>query len=183
VPFCSKCWNELSADEKFCPKCGTPVMLEQATAAPYQSAATTAPGLKLAFWGDRFVAWLIDAIIIGVIVGFLSLFSWFAVGSFSWWTNWPSWVPFFNVSSVAYFLYWLLMDGAYGQSVGKMVMRLRMVRVDGGRINIGQAALESLGKAFLLPIDLIVGWIVYPKSRQRLFNHLSDTVVIRESRP
>ena len=181
MPYCSKCGNELSAEAKFCPKCGTPVTIEQQAATP-GATVPNVPELKLAFWGERFLAWLIDALIIGLIAGFLSLFAWFAVGSFS---MWPSWIPFFNFnhSGILYFLYWFLMDGAYGQSLGKMALHLRVVRLDGSRITTGQAALESLGKAFLLPIDIILGWILYPNSRQRLFNRLSGTIVIRESRP
>jgi uncharacterized RDD family membrane protein YckC len=141
--------------------------------------------LPLATWGERFVAWLIDIIILSVIIGLLSLFAWFAVGTFTWWSGWPAWVPFFNfnVGGVIYFLYWLLMDGTYGQSLGKMVLRLRVARSDGSRITMGQAALESLGKAFLLPIDVLLGWILYPRLRQRLFNRVSETVVVRERRP
>ena len=182
MPYCKNCGSEIALDAKFCPKCGAPATFELTAQAPQEPAQTAASGLKLAFWGERFVAWLIDVIILGVIIGFLSLFAWFAFGTF---TLWPSWVPFFNFNfgGILYFLYWFLMDGIYGQSLGKMVMRLRVVRLDGGRVNMGQAALESVGKAFLLPIDLIVGWIFYPQRRQRLFNNLSGTVVIRETAP
>ena len=181
MPFCKNCGNEITQDAKFCPKCGAPVSLEQTVQASQEPSATAAaPGLKIAFWGERFVAWLIDAVIIGLIVGFLNLFAFFTFGTF---TFWPSWVPFFNFNfgGILYFAYWFLMDGTYGQSIGKMAMRLRVTRTDGGRINMGQAALESAGKAFLLPIDVILGWILYPNRRQRLFNNLSGTVVIRET--
>ena len=181
MPYCKKCGNELPADAKFCPKCGTAVLPEEATATPFESVAPTPSGLKLALWGERFVAWLIDVIIIGVAVGLLGLFTWFAVGSFSWWSSWPSWVPFFNWSGVLYFLYWFLLDGAYGQSLGKMIMHLKVVRLDGNRMNMGQAALESVGKAFIVPLDVLLGWILYPRQRQRLFNYVSGTIVIRET--
>ncbi len=178
MPYCKKCGNELSADAKFCPKCGTPV--EVAYAAPVAPGS----GLRLALWGERFVAWLIDAIILGIILGALSLFTWFSVGNFTWWANWPGWVPFFNfnVGGVIYFVYWMLMDGAYGQSLGKMVMHLRVTRLDGNSINMGQAALESAGKAFFLPLDVLLGWIFYPRRKQRIFSYLAETVVIREAR-
>jgi uncharacterized RDD family membrane protein YckC len=151
-------------------------------AAPSATGPSPAPGLKLAFWGERFVAWLIDVIILGVIVGLLGLFAWFASGSLTWWSNWPGWLPFFNfnLGGAIYFLYWMLMEGAYGQSLGKMIMHLRVTRLDGHPIGMSNAALESVGKAFLLPLDVLLGWIFYPKRRQRLFNYLSETVVIRE---
>jgi uncharacterized RDD family membrane protein YckC len=85
----------------------------------------------------------------------------------------------FGASNVIYFLYWMLSEGIYGQSIGKMIMRIRMTQMDGKVPNMGQAAIESIGKAFLLPIDVIVGWIFYSKRRQRLFNYLSNTIVVR----
>jgi hypothetical protein len=36
-----------------------------------------------------------------------------------------------------------------------------------------------VGKAFLLPLDLILGWVMYPSTQQRLFNNLSKTVVLK----
>jgi uncharacterized RDD family membrane protein YckC len=137
--------------------------------------------LKLAFWWERFVAWLIDSVIIGAVVGALGLFTWFAGLSLTWWSGWPSWIPFFNfnVSGVLFFLYWMLMDGAYGQSFGKMVMRIKVTRLDGSQVDVGHAALESAGKAFLLPLDCLLGWILYPRRRQRIFNYISDTIVIK----
>jgi uncharacterized RDD family membrane protein YckC len=178
MPYCKHCGNEIPQDALYCPKCGTPVLAAKDEHGSYPSRE-----IGLATWGERFIAWLIDVIIIGVIVGFLGLFSWFAAGQLTWWSAWPSWIPFFNFnpSGVVLFLYWLLMDGFYGQSFGKMVMRIKVVRANGGRINMSQSALESLGKAFILPIDAIVGWILYPSRRQRLFNHLSETVVIKET--
>jgi uncharacterized RDD family membrane protein YckC len=139
--------------------------------------APVAAGFKLAFWGERFVAWLIDVIIIGIVVGILGLFAWFA--NVTWWSGWPGWLPFFNfnLGGVIYFLYWMFMDGLYGQSFGKMVMRLKVTRLDGSPIGMGAAALESIGKAFLLPLDCLLGWLLYPKKRQRIFNYLSETTV------
>jgi len=156
--------------------------MEEAPAAPAVPTAPASPetsGLKLAFWWERFVAWLIDVVIIGVVVGILGLFS--LLAGVTWWSGWPGWLPFFNfnLGGVIYFLYWLFMDGAYGQSFGKMVMRIKITRLDSSEIGMVNAALESLGKAFLLPLDCILGWILYPRRRQRIFNYLSQTIVIK----
>jgi uncharacterized RDD family membrane protein YckC len=174
MPYCKKCGNEIPEGSKYCPICGTSVSMEEAPAAP---AAPVAAGPKLAFWGERFVAWLIDAVIIGVVVGILGLLRL----SFTWWSGWPDWLPFFNfnLGGILYFLYWMFMDGAYGQSFGKMIMRLKVTRLDGSPIGMGTAALESVGKAFLLPLDCLLGWLLYPKRRQRIFNYLSETIVVK----
>jgi uncharacterized RDD family membrane protein YckC len=75
----------------------------------------------------------------------------------------------------------MLMEGSTGQSLGKMVMRIKVVQLDGSPVNMGNAAVQSVGKAFLLPLDLLIGWIVYPRTRQRLFNYFSRTVVVKGS--
>ena len=181
MPYCAKCGNELPEGAKHCPVCGTAVSIEKVPAAPAVPAAPEFSGLKLAFWWERFVAWLIDAIILGAVVGILGLFTWFVGQSLTWSSSWPGWIPFFNfnIGGVVYFLYWMLMDGAYGQSFGKMVMRIKITRLDGSQIGMGNAALESAGKAFLLPLDCILGWILYPRRRQRIFNYISNTIVIK----
>ena len=176
MPYCQKCGNKLPEGAKFCPVCGAVVIMGEAPVATSAPAVTEGSGLTLAFWWERFVAWLIDVIIVGVVAGILGLFL-----SLSWWSGWPSWVPFFNFNGVFLFLYWLLMEGAYGQSFGKMIMRIKVTRLNGGQIGMGNAALESLGKAFLLPLDCLIGWILYPKRRQRIFNYLSETIVIKET--
>ena len=74
------------------------------------------------------------------------------------------------------------MEHTYGQSLGKMVMKIEVADLDGGRISLNQSAIQSIGKAFLLPLDCLLGWIMYPSKDQRLFNHLSDTVVLKKYR-
>ena len=164
---CKKCGNELPEGAVYCPNCGTAVL------------AVEQP--KLAYWGERFVAWLIDVVIIGAIVGLLKAFTLVAWPGFVWAPGVPTWIPFmdFGASNIVYFLYWMLSEGMYGQSIGKMIMRIKMTQMDGKIPNMGQAAIESIGKAFLLPIDVIVGWIFYSKRRQRLFNYLSNTIVVK----
>jgi TM2 domain-containing membrane protein YozV len=39
--------------------------------------------------------------------------------------------------------------------------------------------LSSFGKSFLLPIDVIIGWILTNEKRQRVFNKLGDTLTIK----
>ena len=167
MPYCKNCGSEMSEDAAYCPKCGAPV---EALSAP-----------KLAYWGDRFVAWLIDIVILGAAINSIRLFLWVGWPTYVWPSGVLSWVPFFDFgfSNVVYFLYWVLMDGAYGQSIGKMIMRIKVTKVDGAKINMGQAAIEAVGKAFILPLDCLLGWILYPSRRQRAFNFISNTIVVK----
>ncbi len=167
MSYCERCGGFLPEGALFCPACGVEV---------------GAGSVKMAFWGERFVAWLIDSIIIGFVAYSLSLFALNINVPFSFLPRWINWVPFFNFSlhGLLLFLYWTLMDGFYGQSIGKMVMKLRITNTAGRYISMSEAALESVGKAFFLPIDFLIGLFLYPKRRQRVFNFLSKTIVIRK---
>jgi uncharacterized RDD family membrane protein YckC len=175
---CKNCGNELSENTKFCPKCGTPVLTGEATVA-----SEFTSNLKYAFWGERFVAWLIDIalidfalLVLGVVFFWGAPFSLLNNGVGVWWSGLVN----LSSSGAIFFLYWLFMEGAYGQSIGKRVMRLRVKRLDGKPITFVQSAIESVGKAFILPLDFLIGLFLYPKRRQRVFNFLSETVVVRE---
>jgi hypothetical protein len=50
--------------------------------------------------------------------------------------------------------------------------------VSGKGVDIKSAALESFGKSFLLPLDVIFGWLFTNNKRQRIFNKISNTIVI-----
>ncbi|MEM2110752.1 MAG: RDD family protein [Candidatus Bathyarchaeia archaeon] len=170
MPYCKKCGAEVPEEALYCPKCGTPV-----------KPVTPAAELVLAGWGERFVALLMDVIILGAIIlsirWFLNLPEWTWTRMLPWYVRW---VPFVDLglSNIIHFIYWTFMEGIYGQSIGKMITRIQVTRVNGEPINVTHAAIESLGKAFLFLIDLIIGLIFYSRKRQRLFNYISNTIVI-----
>jgi uncharacterized RDD family membrane protein YckC len=171
---CTNCGAELPEGAQFCTRCGTPISVETTS-----TRSISQPSLVLAFWGERFVAWLIDVIIIGILTAVLGLLS--VLNNFTIFPSWLNWFPFFNFgfSGWIIFVYWAIADGIYGQSLGKMVMRIKVVHPNGKLPGLGFGALESFGKAFLLPIDLIIGWLLYPRKRQRIFNALSNTIVVK----
>jgi uncharacterized RDD family membrane protein YckC len=83
------------------------------------------------------------------------------------------------MDNLIYFLYWTFTEGTYGQSIGKMVMKIEMKKTSDKPMELVSAMISSLGKVFLLPLDCFIGWIFYPNRKQRLFNYLSETVVIK----
>ena len=161
--------------------------------------------LVLARWGVRFLAWLIDIIVVGLMVAtFLGIIGWWAWSWSAWTQGWAGvwrqrlyfplspWRMFLfaglgmrgAVNAIALFLYWTICDSVWGQSLGKKALRIRVADLSGKKIDILKAAIESFGKAFILPLDWFIGVIAFEGKRQRLFNYLSDTIVIRtEARP
>jgi uncharacterized RDD family membrane protein YckC len=150
---------------------GSTVSQAPATVAQSPSYGESGRGLVYASWGSRFVAWLIDVLIVGAIAEILQLPAFRILD-----------IPFMSIGSrdVILFLYWTLSEGIYGKSIGKMAMRVKVVKLDGSRITLAEAAIESIGKAFILPLDCIIGWIAEESKskKQRLFSMIAKTVVV-----
>jgi uncharacterized RDD family membrane protein YckC len=164
MPYCSKCGKEVPKEATFCPNCGTPIELTAKNET-----------IVLATWEARALAWLIDILIVGAFVALLNLRGLLLVPF-----DVPRWIPFVDLGpgNLVYFLYWMLMDGLYGQSLGRMIMNIKITSADGKPTNMGQAAIESAGKAFFLLIDFLVGYFLYPRKKQRILNYLSNTIVV-----
>jgi len=139
------------------------------------------PQIIIARWSDRFLAWLIDYVIVWI--GFFAVWS-ITIGV-------PNLEPImegnfeqsssiqYPILSIVFFLYWLILESKTGQSIGKMALHLKITNLSGGQADIKSIAISSLGKAFLLPIDVIVGRLFTNKKRQRIFNKLGKTIVIK----
>jgi uncharacterized RDD family membrane protein YckC len=86
----------------------------------------------------------------------------------------------FAVESLLFFAYWTYFESTNsGQSIGKKLLKIKTTDLSGNVPNIRNVAIQSFGKAFLLPIDVFFGWIFTNEKRQRLFNRASDTIVIK----
>ncbi|KAA9399220.1 RDD family protein [Haloarcula sp. CBA1130] len=131
--------------------------------------------LHIASWDDRFLAWLLDILLVGVVLSALGQ----AAGVFSLLTGGLSLTtPATGLNGLGLFVYWTVLEGRQGQSAGKIVMNIAVTDERGDAIGYGTAAIESFGKAFLLPIDILVGWLAYEEEGLRLFNKLSSTIVV-----
>jgi uncharacterized RDD family membrane protein YckC len=120
-----------------------------------------------ASWKDRFWAWLIDGLLVAIL--------WSSIMTIS--TASATSAEGLGILSALLFIYWTALEGYRGQSLGKMLMNLVVVGPVGEKIGFRDSAIESFGKAFLLPVDCLFGWIAYKGSGQRAFNRFSDTIV------
>ena len=131
----------------------------------------------LAKWTDRFVAWLIDFIIISAI-STLIIFA--AYGTIYYederfWGESSQYIP----TSVIFFVYWTILEYKTGQTIGKKILNLKTINISGNKVNLKGVLISSFGKSFLLPIDVILGCILTNEKRQRVFNKLGYTVVVK----
>ncbi|CDI06284.1 RDD family protein [Candidatus Nitrosotenuis uzonensis] len=151
--------------------------------------------IRIAKWRDRFFAWLVDFVII-----WIGIFTVHSILVFALWPGdlfwmggvnfehqprlWAAHGFFFGIgSSLTFFVYWAILEFRYGQSLGKKVLNIKTVNLDGGPISVKQSLVNSFGKSFLFVIDVILGLLLTRKNRQRIFGRLGNCIVIKMEEP
>ena len=131
----------------------------------------------LAKWKDRFFAWVVDFVIISIISTSIFFISFLYLDD-----NFESFISndgMYIPTSVMFFTYWIILEYKTGQTIGKKMFNLKITNIQGEKPNLLEVIISSFGKSFILPIDIIVGWILTNDKRQRIFNKLGNTVVIK----
>lgn len=135
--------------------------------------------ITIAKWSDRFFAWLIDFLIITVI-STLMMFAFFGKIDYDLNEKWM-WAETtqFIQTSIIFFAYWTILEYKTGQSIGKKILNLKVTNMYGKQSDLKGTIISSFGKTFLIPVDVILGWIFTNEKRQRIFNKIGDTLVIK----
>jgi uncharacterized RDD family membrane protein YckC len=135
--------------------------------------------IVLAKWTDRFFAWLIDFIVISVISTSIIFVSDgtmdYEFEGEGFWAESSQYIP----TSIIFFVYWTILEYKTGQTIGKKILNLKVINISGDKVSLKGVLISSFGKAFLLPIDVILGWVLTNEKRQRVFNKLGDTIVVK----
>ncbi len=95
------------------------------------------------------------------------------------WAELTQYIP----TGVLFFAYWTILEFKISQTVGKKVLNLKVTDIYGNRPSLKGVMVSSFGKSFLLPIDVILGWILTNDKRQRAFNKLGDTLIVKIKDP
>jgi uncharacterized RDD family membrane protein YckC/DNA-binding transcriptional ArsR family regulator len=78
-----------------------------------------------------------------------------------------------------FWVYSTLLEGFAGQSLGKRLLRLTVVRIDGKRMFYDHAAVRNFGKIFvILPFDLLAGHRLRDRRFIRYFDKFAGTTVV-----
>jgi len=191
---CAKCGTPAAPGTKFCESCGAPLPAAEQPAqgsAPAVSAyATPEPQVQYQGVGIRFVALIIDGLILGIIDYILIfLFTGSATtidastGAVSLGPAYPAYYVALGIALGL--LYFTLLLGRYGQSVGMKAVKIKVVSEgDSGPITHGAAFIRTI----LLYIDQIpyvipflLGAILIWTSdkKQRLGDRVAHTVVVK----
>ena len=137
-----------------------------------------ASSLSLASFQNRALAFLIDfALILAITTAIIYLPELAALASTSFFGESISSVIFITVGLL--WLYSTLLEGFNGQSIGKRILGLKVVRTDGKKMSYDHAAIRNFGKVLpLLPFDLLVGLRIKNTAFMRYFDKFAGTTVI-----
>jgi len=178
---CAQCGTPASPGAKFCEKCGAPLPFPSqatqgvASAESAQSDATA--GIPVQYQGVaiRFVAILIDWLILGIIATILNA-SGALVGAYS------TTVAIGVVISLVYFT---LLLGHSGQTIGMMLVKIRVVKeADYSPIGYTEAAIRTIFLyideiPFVVPYLLGAILIWTSEKKQRLGDRIAHTIVVK----
>ena len=132
--------------------------------APEAEIAAKTTGLPIATFRKRTLAFLIDLALVLAITILITLPNTISTGLI--------------VFLVLLWGYSTLLEGFAGQSLGKRIIGLKVVRTDGKKLFYDHAAVRNFGKAFLLPFDLLVGLRLKDPRFIRYFDKFAGTTVV-----
>lgn len=190
--YCSKCGAQNPDGAKFCNSCAAALALTEPTGPQQTPPAQTSaplppqlqPGQKATLldylshyqglqyhWVGRFVAFVIDAILVMVPVYVFLIFLGWLFGGF---------LGFVGLGGVILFLYSALFEYRWGATIGKMVMGLKVVSIE-GKLELPNAMIRNITKIYvlLLLIEFIVTLVVETTdAHQRYLDKLAKTTVV-----
>lgn len=122
---------------------------------------------ELADVGSRFIALIIDSIIVGIVAGIFGASGQSALGGI---------VSF--VVGAGY--QWYFLTQRDGQTLGKMLLGIRVIKTDGTPISDAEAVLRFVGY-YINSIILMLGWIwaIFDAENQGFHDKIARTYVVK----
>jgi uncharacterized RDD family membrane protein YckC len=170
---CKVCGQDNPPEAGFCGNCGA-VLATAAAPAAVPAPATVAPEVQAEYMGFwiRFVAAVIDAVILGAVSAILTVP--FFVGNLS---IYPAPFLWFPLS----WLYFWLFTGLKGQTPGKMAVGIKVVNAQGEKPELGIAALREILGKFISSAVFCLGylWIAIDKEKRGWHDSIASTHVVK----
>lgn len=178
MTFCKHCGKEVLDSDEFCSNCGKSIKDVQT----YYKKSTG--DNQFATLVERFVAVLIDMIILGVVLAIILIpFGIIALivsqfGSLS--------SLFFGVPQLFWYGLWILyftyFESTSGQTLGKRLVGIKVVTEDNGVLDIGKSLIRNVLRIIdWLPFIFIIGafLIIFTDKKQRLGDLVAKTKVVK----
>ncbi|MGA3289542.1 MAG: RDD family protein [Candidatus Bathyarchaeia archaeon] len=145
---------------------------------------TSSSGGQIDFmhWLVRLIAYIIDAIIIGIVAEILAVIVGIAIilsGAFFLFVGFGLFFLAFGILSLLYFI---ILDVYWGATIGKRLMGLEVQLAKGGRIPLDKSFIRNISKIFVL--FLFLDWLIAVVTagddrRQKLTDRWAGTTVVQ----
>ena len=140
--------------------------------------------LDMNHWLYRFLALIIDSIIIGIPVYIIWNFVfWSLFWGGAWWLlGYGSWLVLPLLLGIIEVFYFVVLDVSWGATVGKRVLGLQVQMVNGGKVTFDKAFIRNISKIYWL--FLLLDWIIGiatpgPDRRQKYTDRIAGTTVVQ----
>jgi uncharacterized RDD family membrane protein YckC len=202
--YCSKCGANVADGAGFCSACGqplaaavgpAPVSTAPAYAPPVQPGWRAPAALPVAYAGFwlRFVAWIIDRIVLQFAASIITLPFAASMGIREFMRSHPSspedFIPFFEnlrkvflIILVLNWLYYALLESsAWQATLGKKALGLEVTDLAGARISFGRATGRYFAR-YISVFTIGIGYIMagFTEKKQALHDMIAGTLVIRK---
>jgi uncharacterized RDD family membrane protein YckC len=148
------------------------------------------PQIDTGHWLLRVVAFIIDSIIIGIvtyIIFSVVLYSLLFTGGLYWlYLGYGYYLIFPFVLGILEVLYFVILDVAWGGTIGKRVMGLQVQMTNGNKVAFDKAFIRNISKIYWLL--LLLDWVVAlftpgADRRQKYTDRMAGTTVVQRSAP
>lgn len=128
-------------------------------------------------WIKRFVAFIIDALILSIVATLIFWILPFTLYWYYWTLGWPF------LFGTMFFLYSSVMEMSYGATLGKQVMNMRVISLH-GHADTGNIFVRNVSKVYwlILLVDWFVGFFTDGDPKQRFLDRYAGTTVILTDR-
>ncbi|MDP2637905.1 MAG: RDD family protein [Candidatus Levybacteria bacterium] len=117
--------------------------------------------MKFASFWDRFLSYAIDIILIAIVSNIFGLKGYY----------------FYLLQLVYFVFFWVKMDG---QTLGKKVMKIRVVRQDKRKLDIQTGVIRYIGYLISgIALGLGFFWVIWDKKKQGWHDKMAKTLVIK----
>jgi uncharacterized RDD family membrane protein YckC len=172
LTYCTRCGKELPKRGEFCPNCGTSIRHEVSSHETTAERILSESSLQQ-HWVKRLIAIVVDSIIVGVATAIIGYFINVA-GIFNW-LSFPFAMGLITV------LYFTITELAYGYSIGKKIVYLKVVTQDGKKPSLENAFIRNISKihVIFLLLDTIGGFFLSKDPYQKYIDQIAHTTVIQ----
>ena len=78
------------------------------------------------------------------------------------------------------FLYWVYFEFKRGQTIGKKMMQIKTIKIDGSDQDLMSIIILTACKTALIPFDVLFGVLFFRGKKERVSNRFTNTIVVSE---